>query len=134
MSKWLRRGFGQNNSSRNHNSVLPDDRQPPISEFPTPPRNDKPAAAATTVYNASQQPQSQQQSPMAFDTTVPMDVDNVVNTPTSSRNKYAQPSPPSSYNAMHHPPSHHHHQHGSSAGNPYDSRKEDHRSSRQPTS
>ena len=118
MSKWLRRGFGQNNSSNNTSA---DERQPPQqTEFPTPPRNDMPAATAVAAYQTSQQQQHQSQM-VGFETSVAMDVDNG----QSSRSKYAQP--PSSY---HHPPS-------SSAPKPYESSRssrqmpDDHRNSSQ---
>lgn len=83
MSKWLRRGFGQNN-----NTLAQQDERQPNTEFPTPPRNDMPSAGAP-VY------QSSQQSPMvggAFDSNA-MDVDSA----SASRNKYSTPPPPSNY-------------------------------------
>jgi len=112
MSKWLRRGFGQNNNNNNNssnsNNPPSDERQPAQTEFPTPPRNDMPAAAAVASY----QSQPHQSQMIGFETSVAMDVDNGQ---SSSRSKYAQP--PSSY----HPPS--------GAPKPYG---ESSRSSRQP--
>lgn len=87
MSKWLRRGFGQNNSNSNN-----DDRQQVQSEPFNPPRNDMPPAASATGYHSQQQ-----QAPPTHDmvgyasqppppATVAMDLDNA----PQSRAKYSQ--------------------------------------------
>jgi hypothetical protein len=70
MSKWLRRGFGNSSTSQ------PDDRQP-NAEFPSPPRNEMPSAAAGSFQQAPQ---------MGYDAAAGMDVD---------KRKYA--APPTSY-------------------------------------
>jgi hypothetical protein len=57
MSKWLRRGFGNQNSN---NLTHPDERLHQ-SEFPSPPRNDMPPAASAAPY------QTQQQTPSPHD-------------------------------------------------------------------
>ena len=52
MSKWLRRGFGQNS-----NNPSQTDERPPVpeqTEFPSPPRNDIPPAAAAVAYPPQQ--------------------------------------------------------------------------------
>jgi calcium/calmodulin-dependent protein kinase I len=89
MSKWLRRGLGH----ANNNTFQPssDERQPPqhqVTEFPTPPRNDMPAAASAAVY---------QPAPVAFpDTTVAMDIDPSGH--SGVRNKYS-PAPSNAYSS-----------------------------------
>lgn len=84
MSRWLRRGFGQSNTSQT------DDRQPPSqnSEFPSPPRNDMPSTTAGVYQQQQQQPQAMG----GYDAVaVSMDVDQ------RHMNKYSQP--PASYQA-----------------------------------
>lgn len=84
MSKWLRRGFGQNN-----NAISQDDRLPGSvhthSEFPSPPRNTMPGSAAAVVYHQSP-PMPQYGSPAPA--TVAMDIDPTAN----SRSKYSNPN------------------------------------------
>lgn len=88
MSKWLRRGFGNNSSNLSHQS---DERRHHSSEFPSPPRNDMPSAASTTVYRQSQHAQP---TPMVGygsppPATIAMDIDSA----PPSRSKYSQSSP-----------------------------------------
>jgi hypothetical protein len=92
MSKWLRRGFGQNS---NNNLTHPDDRHHVQSDFPSPPRNDMPPAASAASYQ-----QTQQQSPSPHDmggysspppAAVVIDVDSG----PQSRSKYSQQYEPS---------------------------------------
>jgi hypothetical protein len=87
MSKWLRRGFGQTNSLTQNN----DERQPPQStEFPSPPRNDMPAAAYGSVN-------PQGMAPFPDSTQLAMDVD-------APRNKYTPSAPPGSYKSSYDSP------------------------------
>jgi Protein kinase domain len=101
MSKWLRRGFGQNTSN-----LTPDDRQQQYhshSEFPSPPRNEMPSSATASAYHHDQ---SHQSSMAGYGNPSPaniaMDVDN---TPPS-RNKYTQypPNPGSGKQQPYDPP------------------------------
>lgn len=81
MSKWLRRGFGNNNTQ--------DDRVPPSphqSEFPSPPRNAMPSSSAASYHQTS--PMAHYSS--AAPATIAMDIDNP--TPSSTRSKYAAAS------------------------------------------
>jgi hypothetical protein len=85
MSKWLRRGFGQNN-----NNITQDERLPTAlhthSEFPSPPRNTMPGSSAATVYHQTV-PMPHYGSPAPA--TIAMDIDN----PTpNSRSKYSNPN------------------------------------------
>ena len=96
MSKWLRRGFGQNSNN------VPDDQQHQEqhshhhphtqSEFPSPPRNDMLGSSSAAVYQESP-------APMGYGSPAPiaMDVDNH---PSSRSSKYSPH--PATY---HHPQS-----------------------------
>jgi Protein kinase domain len=86
MSKWLRRGLGQNS-----NNLTSEDRQQQQyhshTEFPSPPRNDMPSVATAGAYHHEQ---SHQSSMAGYGNPSPaniaMDVDNA----PPSRSKYSQ--------------------------------------------
>ena len=83
MSKWLRRGFGNNTPGPNH----PDDSRGPdsTSEFPEPPRNNDMPAAAAAAYGNHQQSSQHLVGYGASPASVAMDVEN----PQNQRSKYA---------------------------------------------
>lgn len=82
MSKWLRRGFGQNN-----NTITQDERLPTAlhthSEFPSPPRNTMPSSSGASAYHQTA-PMPQYGTPAPA--TIAMDIDNPAPT---SRSKYS---------------------------------------------
>lgn len=108
MSKWLRRGFGQNSNN------LVDDQQPQQphaqSEFPSPPRNDMPGGASAAVYQETPAPMGYGGSPAP----IAMDVDNH---PPSRSSKYSS-----------HPSNYHPQSTSSSAQKAFDSRPREDRS------
>ena len=81
MSKWLRRGFGQNN-----NTITQDERLPTAlhthSEFPSPPRNTMPSSSGAAAYHQTA-PMPQYGTPAPA--TIAMDIDNPA---PNSRSKY----------------------------------------------
>ena len=83
MSKWLRRGFGQNN-----NTITQDERLPTAlhthSEFPSPPRNTMPSSSGAAAYHQTA-PMPHYGAPAPA--TIAMDIDNPA--PRSSRSKYS---------------------------------------------
>jgi Protein kinase domain len=91
MSKWLRRGFGQNS-----NTITQDERLPatlhPHSEFPSPPRNTMPGSSTAAAYHhTAAMPHYGVPAPA----TIAMDIDNPA--PPATRSKYT--------NANYHPQS-----------------------------
>lgn len=85
MSKWLRRGFGQNSGiSTEHSHHLQQQAHPPTTEFPSPPRNDMPSSsAAVAAY----------QDPIGYGAPSPVAMDVDVGN-HASRSKYASYQPP----------------------------------------
>lgn len=79
MSKWLRRGLGQNSTPLNHQ----DERSNESSNFPTPPRNDMPPAASYQNQQQTAQPMVGYGSPSPA--TVAMDLET-----QGQRSKYTQ--------------------------------------------